>query len=68
VKVILDIKDSKVSFVLELLSNLKFVKAKPISSYKSEILEGLSDAVEEVKLAKEGKLKLKKASELFDEV
>lgn len=67
-KVILDIKDSKASFVLELLSNLKFVKAKPISSYKSEIFEGLNDAVEEINLAKEGKLELKKASELFDEV
>ena len=67
-KILLDIKDNKADFVLELLADLKYVKTKTLSPYKAEILEGLRDAVEEVKLAKAGKLKLKKASELLDEL
>ena len=33
-KVELDIKDSKVNFVMELLNSLSFVKAKPLSDNK----------------------------------
>jgi hypothetical protein len=31
-KVILDIKDNKAAFVMELLNNLSFVKARPLSN------------------------------------
>ena len=60
-KVLLDIKDSKVPFVMELLESLSFVKAKTILTYKAEVLANLKDAVEELNLIKEGKLKGKNA-------
>ena len=35
-KVMLDIKDSKAGFVMELLNNLSFVKATPVSPHKKK--------------------------------
>jgi hypothetical protein len=67
-KLILDIKDEKASFMLEVLKNFKDVKAKPLTSYKADVLEGLKQAVEEVNLIKEGKLKGIPAKELLNEL
>jgi hypothetical protein len=67
-KILLDIKDSKADFVMELLKSLSFVKAKPLTPHKSEILEGVKKAVEEMKLVKAGKLKARPAEELLDEL
>tara|TARA_R110000850_G_scaffold30679_3_gene84770 strand:- start:91 stop:297 length:207 start_codon:yes stop_codon:yes gene_type:complete len=67
-KVLLEIKEDKVAFVMELLSSLKFVKAKPLTPYKSEVLEGIQQAVDEMKLIKEGKLKARPLQELLDEI
>lgn len=67
-KILLDIKDSKVQFVMELLKNFPFVKAQPLTPYKAEVLEGIKASVEEMKLIKSGKLKSRNAEELFDEL
>ncbi len=67
-KVLLDIKDSKASFVMELLQSLSFVKAKPLSTHKAKVLEDVKEAVEEMKLIKEGKLKARNAEDLFNEI
>ena len=67
-KIILDIKDEKASFMMELLRNFKDVKAKPISGYKADVLEGLSEAIAEVKLIKQGKLKGIPAKDLLNEL
>jgi len=67
-KLILEIKDTKVPFVMELLKNFSFIKAKPLTTYKANVLENLSEAVKELNLANEGKLKTRKAEELFDEL
>lgn len=67
-KVILDIKDDKVGFVLELLSNLKFVKAEPITPYKATVMRGISKAVEEISLIKKGELKAIPAKDLLNEL
>lgn len=53
---------------MELLKNLSFVKAKPLSIYKAKILEDLKEAVEEVNLIKKGKLKGIAAKELLNEL
>ena len=45
-KVLLDIKDAKASFVMELLKNFSFVKAKTLTPYKAKILEDVKEAVE----------------------
>ncbi len=67
-KVLLEIKDKKAPFVLELLDNLSFVKAKQITPHHAQVLEELKEAVENMSLAKEGKLKPRPASELLDEL
>ncbi len=67
-KLILDVKDAKVPFVMELLKNFSFIKAKPISPYKAEVLENLNEAVTELNLVSEGKLKARKAEDLFNEL
>jgi hypothetical protein len=67
-KVLLDIKDSKADFVMELLHNLSFVRTKKLTAKKELFLKELEEAVEEVKLAKQGKIKLKSAKEFLDEL
>jgi len=67
-KVLLDIKDNKASFVMELLQNLPFVKAKTLTPYKTKILKDLQDAVEEVNLIQKGKLKGIPAKDLLNEI
>ena len=67
-KVILDIKDSKVSFVMELLNSLNFVKVKPLSDEKAELISNIKEAVEELNLIKQGELKGIPAKDLLDEL
>ncbi len=67
-KVLLDIKDSKADFVMELLENLAFVKVEPISKTKALFLKEFKQAVAEVNLATQGKVKLKTAEQLLDEL
>jgi hypothetical protein len=67
-KLILDIKDDKAAFIIELLSNFKFVKAKPLTPYKADVLEGLKEAVEEVNQIKAGKKKAQPLSEFLNEL
>lgn len=67
-KVLLDIKDDKASFVMELLQSLSFVKAKTLTPYKAKVLEDVKEAVEEMKFIKEGKLKARNAEDLFNEL
>ena len=67
-KVLLDIKDSKAVFVMELLRSFSFVKAQPLTSYKAEVFKNLREAVYEVKLIKAGKLKGISAKDLLNEL
>lgn len=66
-KLILDVKDDKASFMIEVLKNFKDVKVKPPTNYKAGVLEGVKEAVEEVKLIKQGKLKGIPAKDLIFE-
>ncbi len=67
-KVLLDIEDNKVAFIMELLNNFKFVKAEPLTPYKGEVIHGIKQAVEEMKLIKEGKLRATPAEDLLNEL
>lgn len=67
-QLLLDVKDNKADFVIELLKNLSFVKTKELTPAKSQILKELKDAVNEVNLAKQGKIKLQTAKEFLDEI
>lgn len=67
-KVLLDIKDAKAPFIMELLQNFSFVKAKTLTPYKAKVLEDVKEAVEEMKLINAGKLEARNAEDLFDEL
>lgn len=65
-KVLLDIKDSKASSLMEVLKSLPYVKAKMITAEKALLLEEMKQAVENMNLVKKGKLKARPAKELLN--
>ena len=67
-KALLDIKDSKALFVMELLGNFSFVKIRPITSEKALLLNELKEAIDNVNLVKKGKLQARPAKELLNEI
>ena len=67
-KVLLDIKDSKARHLLEVLKGLSYVKTKTLSNEKALLLEEMKEAVVNLDLAKKGKLKLKSAKDLYNEL
>lgn len=68
-KIVIEIPDHKAIFGLEVLKNLSFIKkVKPLSTSASQLWENLKDAANDVKLHKEGKLQLKNAQDLLNEL
>ena len=67
-KIILEIKDKKAAFIMELLKSFSFVKARPLTPYKAEVLEGIKEAVDEMNRVKAGKLKGIPAKDLLNEL
>ncbi len=67
-KVLLEIRENKAAFVMELLSSLPYVKAKPLTDPKARLIGEIREAVEEMKLIKAGKLKGRPARDLFNEL
>ena len=68
-QVLVEIPDDKATFGLEVLRNLAFVKkVNPMTPEKATLFEDLKEAVKEIKLHKEGKIKLKTAQDLIDEL
>ncbi len=66
-KLLIEVPDSRAAFVLELLQNLSFVKAKPLSKAKAERIESLLQALQEVEEIKSGKRKPKLLKDLVRE-
>lgn len=67
-KVLLEIKDNKAAALLEVLKGLPYVKAKTISDEKAVLMGEIKEAVENLKLVRQGKLKARPAKELLDEL
>ncbi len=67
-KVLVDVSDNKGDFILELLNNFSFVKARPISPAKALLLDEIKEAVENLNFVKQGKLKARPAKELLNEL
>lgn len=65
-KVLLDIRENKAQFVMELLNSLSFVKVSPLTPYKAEVLGGVKEAVEELNAIRSGKLKAIPAKDLLN--
>ena len=66
--VLLDIKDSKALHLLEVLKSIPYVKIKTLSDEKALLMEEIKEAVEELKLVRQGKLKGIPAKQLLDEL
>jgi hypothetical protein len=67
-KIIVDIKDNKAAFVMELLNSFEFVKVKTITNDKALLLEEIKETVVNIKLAKHGKEEAKPLNELLNEL
>ena len=68
-KILLDIQDNKVSFFMEMMRNFSFVKkATQISNAKATVMQDIKEAVEELRLVKEGKLEARNAEDLINEL
>ena len=67
-KAVLDIKDSRASFVMELLDNFSFVKVQPITNEKALLLSEIKEAVDTINLIKKGKVQARPAKELLNEI
>jgi len=72
-QITLQIPDKKFPFFMELLKNLGLEKKARVAQEekepsKQEILQGIRGAAEEVKLAKQGKVKLKSFESFLNEL
>jgi hypothetical protein len=68
-KVLIDIPDNEARFAMKVLRSLSFVKkVKPMSVSTVDLWEDLKEAAEQVRLHKQGKLKLKTAQDLLNEL
>jgi len=68
-KVLIDIPDNEATFGMKVLKSLSFVKkAKPMTVAAADLWDDLKDAAEQVRLHKQGKIKLKTAQELLNEL
>jgi len=67
-RVLLDIKDNKALHLVEVLKSLPYVKTVTLSNEKAMLMEEIKEAVEELKLIKQGKLQGIPAKQLLDEL
>lgn len=68
-KVIVEIPDNEATFGMKVLKSLAFIKkAKPMSVAGAELWDDLKEAAEQVRLHKQGELKLKSAQDLLNEL
>ena len=69
-QIVLNIKDSKFQFFLELIKNLDFVKIEQVDDgdSKESIVNNLSEGFKELKQYKQGKLKTTSAKDFLNEL
>lgn len=68
-KVLVDIRnEAKVPFIMEFLGSQPYIKTKPLSDAGAKIMQDLKEAMNEVKLHRQGKIKLKTAEQLLSEL
>ena len=67
-QVILNIKEGKFQFFMELVRNFDFVQIDDDGDSKEAILSNIKKGLEEVKLARQGKLKTTPAKDFLNEL
>ncbi len=67
-KVLLDIQDSMAVHLLEVLKSLPYVKTQQLTEEKAQLMSEIREAVENLKLVRQGKLTARPAKDLLDEL
>jgi hypothetical protein len=67
-KLLLDVKDNEADFMIDLLKKFSFVKTSKLTSSKAQFLKDLKGSIDEVALAKQGKIKLQSARDFLNEL
>ena len=67
-KILLEVNNNKAAFILDMLKQYSFVKAKPVISGKAKLKEDIKEAVEELKLVLEGKIEARNAEDVINEL
>lgn len=68
-KILLDIPDKQVPLAMQVLKSFTFVKKiKPMSQASESLWSDLQDAAKQVRHHKKGKIKLKTAEDLLNEL
>ena len=67
-KVLLDIKDRQAVHLMEVLKSLPYVKAKQLTEEKARLLEEVSEAVEEMRLIRDGKRHARNAEDFLNDL
>ncbi|HAH54652.1 MAG TPA: hypothetical protein DCM02_05035 [Flavobacterium sp.] len=67
-KILLDIPDNKAISLMNVLRDISYVKAKPLTDSKALLLEEIKEAVEEMKLIKAGKKTARNAEDFLNEL
>lgn len=67
-RLVLDIPDSKINFVLELLKNLGIKNVKKLSPQQVEYIDGMNGALHEVEEHIQGKKYLQNAKDFLEEL
>jgi hypothetical protein len=63
--VLLNIPDVKAPFLMDVLQHISYVKATPLTDEKALLLQELREAVEEMKLIKNGKKKARNVEDFL---
>ena len=66
-KVLVEVEDSRAPFFFELMRNIR-AKSLRLTPEKAEILQGLRNAVEDVKRHKRGEIELRELKDLIKEL
>jgi hypothetical protein len=67
-KVLIDIPDAKASSFLEVLRDISYVKAKPLTDNRALLMTEIHEAVEEMKLIRSGKKKARDIEEFLNDL
>ncbi|WP_061215938.1 hypothetical protein [Leptospira santarosai] len=67
-KILVDVKDEKALFLIEILKGFSFVKkTETLTEPRAKALKGFKEAINQVNLDKRGKIKLPSIHSLLDE-
>jgi hypothetical protein len=67
-KILLDIPDNKAASLLEVLRSISYVKAKPVTDAKAQLIAEIKEAVDEMKLIRAGEKKARNAEDFLNEL